>query len=148
MLSATFVSTASADPAEARAIIRAQIDIEETRAREMDGLAKNDDKLAKEIDKYVKVREQYAADAEARARRLHEIINGSWPRIGGADEARSALQRFARTWEEFAKHDREQARKRKQAEDILADQARDAIDAARQHREHVTELRLKLELYK
>jgi hypothetical protein len=137
---------AAADPALARDTIKESIKIEEDRAKELDGMAKHDETLAKDIDNLVKVRERFAADAEARAKKIRESLSGPWPANSEADKARKALEKFAAAYDEFAKHDHEQAAKRKQAADILAEQAREGAEAAKKHREHAGELRDRLKI--
>lgn len=139
---------AAADPGQTKQILKDSIKIEEARAKELDGLARNDEKLVKEIGKLVKVREKFAADAEARAKSFRDAAGGVWPHNTEADQARAALESFAKTYEEFAKHDREQAEKRKEAEAILVKQAEGAEAAAKRHREHVADLKQKLALLK
>jgi hypothetical protein len=143
---AIVMRAAAADPMVARETLREAIKIEDDRARELEGMAKHDEKLAHELDEYVKVRERYASEAAARASKLREALGGIWPNNSQADQARQALERFAKTYELFATNDREQATKRKQAEDILAAQAREGEEAVRKHRDNAAELREKLRL--
>jgi hypothetical protein len=142
----TLVGVANASPEQSRQIIKESITIEEARVTELEGMARNDDKLAHEIGKYVAIREKYASDAEASAKKFRDAAGGIWPHNSEADQARAALEKFASTMELFAKHDREQAARRKQAADILTEQARDAETGVKNHREHIAELKLKLGL--
>lgn len=135
---AAISSPAFADPARIRKVLSESIKIEEDRAREMDGMAKNDAKLAADILRLVVVRERFAAAMEAKARDMRDAAAVTQ----GPDQA--TLNNFAKEFETFAQHDRGQAEQRKQAGHILEEQARGGEEAARKHSDNVARLRERL----
>lgn len=144
LVALTAAAPAFADSAMSRKILEEQLHSEQARLAELEGMARHDQEMAREIDRLVAVRNRFADEAEAKARRMRAELAGNWPHNSVADQWRAALTRFAQTSEEFARHDRQQATQRKQAETILADQAREAGQGIANHRRYIAEIEAKL----
>jgi hypothetical protein len=144
MLTAGLISLGSisgsafADAPNPKKVLQEALKLQETRAKELAGVAKNDDKLAKEVEKYVDAREKAAAAMEAKAKEMHDAAA-----VATGDDQKD-LTDFANEMDTYAKHDHDMVAKRKEAMTILQDQAKGAEEGVKNHEASIAKIKAKL----
>jgi len=130
------------DHGRLRRTIEEAIHLEEGRMKELETVAVNDDRLANELENGVKAREAGAAKWEAKEREFIEFAGMS----EGKDKAE--FESLAREMRTFADHDRGLATARRQAMEILRNQARGAREGVENHKAHIDRMRARLDRWR